>query len=210
MLLMKTSTPSRCFLVSCCYVRYYFRIETMFDSTFNTSCSWEGLCLLYVICVCLRMVVSNTYCYVFLLCFSSSCMDWPFLIAPSVFSNVYLSGHIISILSICQSDIQVWCSLLDCIVLSLYINGRRRLVNGSPWHIKITEKENKGIALGKKIVKMELKMDDRFMSYDYVLLCLIITTWCKRLSSLEIVHIIYYKMRSARGCYRDYFHVAVW
>jgi len=30
--------------------------------------------LIYVICVCLRIVVSNTYCVVFLLCLSSSCV----------------------------------------------------------------------------------------------------------------------------------------
>jgi hypothetical protein len=49
----------------------------------------------YVICVCLRIVVSNTYCVVFLFCLSSSCVPYPmlpvsiycpFLIAPSVFS----------------------------------------------------------------------------------------------------------------------------
>ena len=32
------------------------------------------VCLIYVICVCLRIVVSNTYCVAFLLCFSSSCV----------------------------------------------------------------------------------------------------------------------------------------
>jgi len=32
----------------------------------------EGFCLIYVICVCLRIVVSNTYCVVFLFCLSSS------------------------------------------------------------------------------------------------------------------------------------------
>jgi hypothetical protein len=49
-------------------------------------------------CVYLCIVVSNTYCIVFLLCFCSSCrlvypilsvsLDCPFVIAPSVFSNV--------------------------------------------------------------------------------------------------------------------------
>jgi hypothetical protein len=33
-------------------------------------------CLIYVICVCLCIVVSNTYCVVFLLCFSSSCVPY--------------------------------------------------------------------------------------------------------------------------------------
>jgi hypothetical protein len=52
----------------------------------------------YVISVCLGIAVSDTYCVVFLLCFSSSCVRYvaslsvlSFLIAPSVFSNVYLS-----------------------------------------------------------------------------------------------------------------------
>ena len=46
-------------------------------------------------CVCLRIVVSNIYCIVFLFCFSSSVLpvslDCPILIAPSIFSNVYFS-----------------------------------------------------------------------------------------------------------------------
>ena len=44
--------------------------------------------------VCLRIVVFNTYYFVFLLCFSSSMLpvflDCSILIAPSVFCNVYL------------------------------------------------------------------------------------------------------------------------
>ena len=72
--------------------------------------SWlkECSCLIYVICNCLKTVVSNTYCVVF--CFrlvypmlpvSLDCplpfgfllpvsLDCPFLIAPSVFSKVYV------------------------------------------------------------------------------------------------------------------------
>ena len=54
-----------------------------------------GPCLVYVICISLHIVVSNTYCVVFC---SSSCvsyvvtffLDSPFSIAPSVFSNIYL------------------------------------------------------------------------------------------------------------------------
>ena len=49
----------------------------------------------------LHIVVSNTYCVVCLFCFSSSCVPYvasffvfvfyfPYLIAPSVFSSVYL------------------------------------------------------------------------------------------------------------------------
>jgi len=39
---------------------------------FTSSCS----CLTYVICFCLRIVVSNTYCVVFLFWFSSSCVRY--------------------------------------------------------------------------------------------------------------------------------------
>ena len=43
-------------------------------SVFTSSCLQEGLCLAYVVCVCFRIVVSNTYCVVFLFCFCSSCV----------------------------------------------------------------------------------------------------------------------------------------
>jgi hypothetical protein len=36
----------------------------------------EGSCLVYVVCVCLSVVVSDTYCGVFLFCFSSSCVGY--------------------------------------------------------------------------------------------------------------------------------------
>ena len=66
---------------------------------FTSSCLQKDACLTYVIYVCLRIVVSNTYSFVFLFCFSSPCvsyvarfffLDFPFLIALSVFSNVYI------------------------------------------------------------------------------------------------------------------------
>jgi hypothetical protein len=43
--------------VPCCY---YFRIKMMFGSSLPPVA-----CLIDVICVCLRIVVSNTYCVVF-------------------------------------------------------------------------------------------------------------------------------------------------
>jgi hypothetical protein len=51
------------------------------------------LSVIYVIRVCLRIVVSNKYCVVFLCCLSSSCV--PYVVSISglsilVFSNVYL------------------------------------------------------------------------------------------------------------------------
>ena len=56
----------------------------MFGSYFTSSCLKDGSCLIYVMCACLRIVVSNTYCVVALFDFSSSCvpyvsLDCPFL-----------------------------------------------------------------------------------------------------------------------------------
>ena len=48
-------------------------------------------------CICLRIVVSNKYCVVFLSLVYPMfpfTLDSPFLIAPSVFSNVYITGSI--------------------------------------------------------------------------------------------------------------------
>jgi len=54
---------------------YDFRIKMMFGSSLPaSSCLWEGSRLIYVICVCLRILESNTYCVVFLFCFSSFCV----------------------------------------------------------------------------------------------------------------------------------------
>ena len=62
---------------------------------FSSSCLQERACLVYVICVCLRIVVSNPYCVVSLLWFSSFCglsfLDCPFGILERLFS---LLGHI--------------------------------------------------------------------------------------------------------------------
>ena len=57
------------------------------------SCSQEGSCLSYVICVCLQIVMSNTLCCVFVffvLCtYVSSFSGLPSFDCPSVFSVVY-------------------------------------------------------------------------------------------------------------------------
>ena len=68
-------------------------------SHINDMQNQEGSCLIYVICVCFRIVVSNTYCVVFLFCLSSSwvllyvpvSLGCLFLIASSVFSKIYLN-----------------------------------------------------------------------------------------------------------------------
>ena len=64
-----------------CSIRFYLQLSV------------GGSRLIYVIRVCLHIVVSNTYCVVFLFCFSSSCV--PYVVSISglsilVFSNVYL------------------------------------------------------------------------------------------------------------------------
>jgi hypothetical protein len=61
-------------------------------------CFWqERACLIYIICVCLRIVVSNPYCVVSLLWFSSFCglsfFDCPFGIIERLFA---LLGHLSS------------------------------------------------------------------------------------------------------------------
>jgi hypothetical protein len=57
-----------------CPLRFPHRNDVQF--VFTSSCLWEGSCLIYVICVCFRIVVSNTYCVVVLLYFSSSCIPY--------------------------------------------------------------------------------------------------------------------------------------
>ena len=86
------------FWVPCCDVRYDFRIKTTFGSFLPPVVCRRGSCHIYVICVCLRIVVSNTYFVLFLFGFVflplvysmlPVSLDCIFLIASSVFSNVY-------------------------------------------------------------------------------------------------------------------------
>jgi hypothetical protein len=65
------------------------------------------VCLIYVICVCLRIVVSNTYCVAFLFCFSSSCVLY-----VASFSGL---------------------SMFDCHFFNAYLEGAIPL-NNSPWY----------------------------------------------------------------------------
>ena len=58
---------------------YYVQIITVINIiwfVFTSSCLQEGACLIYVICVRLHIVWSNTYCVVLLFCFSSSCVPY--------------------------------------------------------------------------------------------------------------------------------------
>ena len=76
-----------------CPLRFPHKHDVRF--VFASSCLWEGACLVCVVFICFRVVVSGTCCVVFLFCFSSSCLPYvasfsglSYLIAPSVFSNV--------------------------------------------------------------------------------------------------------------------------
>ena len=60
------------FLVPCCAVCYNFRLKRCWVRLYLQLFA----CLIYVICVCLRIVVSNTYCSVFLFCLSPSCVQF--------------------------------------------------------------------------------------------------------------------------------------
>ena len=51
----------------CCPLCYPHKNDGRF--IFAATCLQEGSCLIYVICVCLCIVVSNTYCVVFLFVF---------------------------------------------------------------------------------------------------------------------------------------------
>jgi hypothetical protein len=67
----------------------------------------EGPCLIYVFCVCLRIVVSKTYCVFFRLVYPMLpvSLDCSFLMAPSVFSNVYLNiNNPIDLFHICHIE----------------------------------------------------------------------------------------------------------
>ena len=72
--------------------KFLKRCSVHLDLQLFVGCS----CLIYVICVCLRIAVSNAYCVLLLFCLSSSCVSYVasfsglfFFIALSVFSNVF-------------------------------------------------------------------------------------------------------------------------
>jgi hypothetical protein len=60
------------FWVPCCDIRYDFDITTVFGSSLPTVVCRMAHVLFTFFCGCLCIVVSNTYCAVFLLCLSSS------------------------------------------------------------------------------------------------------------------------------------------
>ena len=64
------------FTFRCCDVRYNFCLKQCSIRLFFQLFFYEGSCLIYVICVCLRLVVSTKYCVLFLLWFPSSCVPY--------------------------------------------------------------------------------------------------------------------------------------
>jgi len=105
------------FWVLCCDVRYDFRIITMFSSFLHpVVCRRTHVLFTLFLFACI--VMSNTYCVVFLFCFSSSYVSYvasfsglPFLIAPSVFSNIYLSCVLCTL---CCQFLWIGLSFFDC------------------------------------------------------------------------------------------------
>ena len=57
-----------------CPLRFPHGSDVLF--VFASSCLWGVSCLVGVICVCLRVMVSSGYCVVFLFCFSLSCCQF--------------------------------------------------------------------------------------------------------------------------------------
>jgi hypothetical protein len=60
-----------CLYVLSCVLLFQlpFPHKNDFQFVFTSSCLYENSCLIYVICVCLRILVSNTCCVGFLFCF---------------------------------------------------------------------------------------------------------------------------------------------
>jgi hypothetical protein len=80
--------------IPCCDVRYDFRVKTMFGLVLPPVVCRRAYCLIYVICACLRIMLSNTCCVVFLCWFSSSCV--PYVASLFWFSSSCVS-HVASL-----------------------------------------------------------------------------------------------------------------
>ena len=74
-------------VVPCCNVCYDFLINAMFGSSLPSVACLRAYVLFTLCC---SLVVSNSNCVVFIVVLLQVSRDCPSLIAPSVFSNVYL------------------------------------------------------------------------------------------------------------------------
>ena len=83
------------------FLRSEFRVVMSVTISGKKSCSYEGSCLIYVICVCLRPEhIVLCFCFVFLRLvypMMPVSLDCPFLNPPLVFSNVYLIVYSLTI-----------------------------------------------------------------------------------------------------------------
>ena len=70
--------PIICLYIHSSMLWYPLRCPQKYDVrfVFTSCCLYEGSCLAYIICVCFRIVVSNTYCIVFLFWFLTSCVPY--------------------------------------------------------------------------------------------------------------------------------------
>ena len=98
---------------------FYFRLCLKSINMFN------GLYLIYVICVCLRIVVSNTYCVfallVFVLC--TLCFQSLWIVnfdCPSVFSNVYRNNKFRFIFDRCFFFLYIHKSIINIMKLNFF------------------------------------------------------------------------------------------
>ena len=99
----------RGFIFLCCPIMYLYVLssmvwcplrfphKTMIDSSLpQVVCRRAHVFFLFfcIICVCLRILVSNTYCVVFLLCFSSFCV--PNVVSFSGLSFLFLLQYFLT------------------------------------------------------------------------------------------------------------------
>ena len=65
------------FLMQSYYVSLRSEFHVMMSVTISAYkwCLYEGSCLIYICCVCIHIMLSNTYCVVFLFCLSSLCVS---------------------------------------------------------------------------------------------------------------------------------------
>ena len=130
-----------------CPLRFPYKTDVRF--VFTSICfRMDHECLIYVICACLSIVVSNAY-YGFVLFVFGLCLVYPmlpvsldcsFLIAPMIFSNVELSNSILknalSVLTINKMSFSFVDTVLDNTLNCLFL--KFSIVCHLKWHINST------------------------------------------------------------------------
>jgi hypothetical protein len=81
----------------------YLRYLCLFGLSLPPVVCRKAIRLIYVICVCLRRVVSTTYCVVFLFCFCSSCVPYVSRFSGlSNFHHTYSKGCPLGVLDLIE------------------------------------------------------------------------------------------------------------